>query len=556
MEKLPGRIIPTRFVGALLTISLAISLASCKQGESQEADPVSTYTEAVQTPTSIFTNTPAATQTEVPQGVYPAPAYPPAYPFEAVPSPYIAPVGEIQTPYPLPQTIPTTDQAPTPIAWQIYADPAGQFTVKIPAGWQPEEEEGSFRYPDGYFRTAYLPEMGFMQNITQVCMRLANTPQGPVRHVGLHGPHSCTLTPYPETGTDSVQVVFENATTQPDLRFFYIEADAAHIAGITSSLQMAKPLSRDDHLPIPAGPMRPEDETFWKRVDVLPTELSVEEYPLITDTAQLSWNLYEYVPQEVISQLRQRSLSSQPGDPLDSRNSTLKTFGYSIKQKNEAGYGHPMYQLYQGEKLLFDNIRELGPVTTNSSRDDFALEVRVINSYDYLVRKGNIEQLEPRLLTMRETSWVFLGDELAAVYWKPERGQLQIEKGKKPFYAFTTFFTTNSQLKKFLIKENDWFLEVGGFLIQNGENLNEKLGYEEIFNLRYLNDRLFYFFRKGPRVGISYGGKILPVYYDEVYHLGCCGYAMNNPGGDERQVHFFALRDGMWHFVQVESSQQ
>jgi hypothetical protein len=49
-----------------------------------------------------------------------------------------------------------------------------------------------------------------------------------------------------------------------------------------------------------------------------------------------------------------------------------------------------------------------------------------------------------------------------------------------------------------------WLLEVDGFLIQDGEVLNERLGYEDIFGWQLLNEKPFYYFRKGPRVGISY----------------------------------------------------
>jgi hypothetical protein len=65
----------------------------------------------------------------------------------------------------------------------------------------------------------------------------------------------------------------------------------------------------------------------------------------------------------------------------------------------------------------------------------------------------------------------------------------------------------------------------------------------------YVNGKPFYFFRKGPRVGISYDRQVQPVYYDEVAHYMCCGFAGANPYNNGSMIHFFALREGVWYFV-------
>jgi len=92
-------------------------------------------------------------------------------------------------------------------------------------------------------------------------------------------------------------------------------------------------------------------------------------------------------------------------------------------------------------------------------------------------------------------------------------------------------------------------LEVGDFVIQDGEVLNPKLGFEEIFNWSLVKDKPTYFFRKESRVGISYGGQILPLQYQDVAHGLCCGPSQSNPRISDDFMHFYGKWDGVWYYV-------
>ncbi len=59
-------------------------------------------------------------------------------------------------------------------------------------------------------------------------------------------------------------------------------------------------------------------------------------------------------------------------------------------------------------------------------------------------------------------------------------------------------------------------MDMNHFLIQDGEILNEKFGLDEAFDWQLIEDKPFYFFRKGSRVGISYDGQFLSLYYDDI----------------------------------------
>jgi len=43
----------------------------------------------------------------------------------------------------------------------------------------------------------------------------------------------------------------------------------------------------------------------------------------------------------------------------------------------------------------------------------------------------------------------------------------------------------------------------------------------------------------------------MSIYYDEIQHLGCCGYGILNPRSSGNKLGFLALRDGIWYFVKL-----
>lgn len=146
---------------------------------------------------------------------------------------------------------------------------------------------------------------------------------------------------------------------------------------------------------------------------------------------------------------------------------------------------------------------------------------------------------------------VFSGEKLLRVVWDGELSQVQVYQGDEQVFAFAAVNTVAPPVKGFWSWNGSWLLEVDGFLIQDGENLNATLGYDEIFGWQLLNGGPFYYFRKGPRIGISYSGRVLPVYYEEIPHYRCCEPAAFNNGGNEDMAWFYGLREGMWHYVEI-----
>ena len=112
-----------------------------------------------------------------------------------------------------------------------------------------------------------------------------------------------------------------------------------------------------------------------------------------------------------------------------------------------------------------------------------------------------------------------------------------------------------------------WFLEVAhveenptdpnaafiiwGEIIQNGESLNEKHGYDESFNFQILDGKPFYFYNNDGQLGYSYDGRSTLLGYTEIPHYLCCSASAFNPLPAEKMVSFYAAKDDVQYYVEL-----
>ncbi|HYG57125.1 MAG TPA: hypothetical protein VD902_03555 [Symbiobacteriaceae bacterium] len=150
-----------------------------------------------------------------------------------------------------------------------------------------------------------------------------------------------------------------------------------------------------------------------------------------------------------------------------------------------------------------------------------------------------------------------IGSDVVHVRYDPETLDIQVVRNDAVVYTYThpraRYVTTPDYLVQgFFIWDGRWALEtVEGHLIVDGTDLNQTLGYDEIFGFHFLQGRPFYFFRQNGQVRIAYDGQVLPVHYERVPHYGCCDAAGFNPQPNGWMVRFFAVRDGQWWYVEV-----
>jgi len=95
------------------------------------------------------------------------------------------------------------------------------------------------------------------------------------------------------------------------------------------------------------------------------------------------------------------------------------------------------------------------------------------------------------------------------------------------------------------------YTDVKGELIQDGDSINKRYGYQETFGSQLLNDNPFYFFMKNGRVGISFDGQETILDYNDVSHYRCCSYSVFNPKGFRNMVSFYGKKGDKWYYVAI-----
>jgi len=96
--------------------------------------------------------------------------------------------------------------------------------------------------------------------------------------------------------------------------------------------------------------------------------------------------------------------------------------------------------------------------------------------------------------------------------------------------------------------------DVFGEIIQDGISLNKQHGYQETFGFQLMKGKLFYFFKKQGRFGVSYDHREIPLGYTQIPHYGCCSAGELNPRSAENMLAFFARRgivQQVWHYVEI-----
>jgi hypothetical protein len=100
--------------------------------------------------------------------------------------------------------------------------------------------------------------------------------------------------------------------------------------------------------------------------------------------------------------------------------------------------------------------------------------------------------------------------------------------------------------------DGHWVLDLEGVVVMDGEILNDKRGYDEMFQWQLLGGKPFYIFRQGKQMGLSHDGQTLLYRYDDVIHgFLCCDPAVYNIQSSSIGVWFYAQRDGVWYYVAI-----
>ncbi len=268
-----------------------------------------------------------------------------------------------------------------------------------------------------------------------------------------------------------------------------------------------------------------------------------------------------FVPRDVLQELGKPNGTAYTYTPttMESVNETIALFGYEFRHGDER---YP-YNLHKDGALLLEHVYRLPDVhlfptddgekmvffatALNDPDQPFYVEG---NATRYLVQNNAVTLWENKPaspMLYDDAIWV---DDAPLLLGLGDHRDVQVRNGRYDLiFSFATYYVTGIPVKHFQEWDDHWILAVSDFIIQDGEILNEKYGFEEMFNWYLMDGKPFYFFRKGPRVGISYDEQFHSLYYDEIIHGYCCGYAQDNPRLIGNTISFLGKRDGIWYYV-------
>jgi len=450
---------------------------------------------------------------------------------------------------------------------QVYNDPQGWYSVYFPLDMKPTDQPNIFSKEGDSFETGYLPEMGYMSNVMNVCAWLANIELEPAQSAVEWGfmmsstfesEPRCSVSSKGSLGEDIRYEIFEIPAADPEYRFAYLKTSWSSFSSANRQIPIVqfawqKPIMPRLEQTLP--PLGAEEISQWEKIAPQLQGVSLTEYtlPPSSDPSRHHLLLRELPEAALPEWFRNRS-----NLPLSTQTPTveeqLKPLGYELIQ-TDSGWK----RLFRDGKVLFEDVINVSSVYTFSA-DSGQINTFIVNA------KGTGGNYENSFLIQNDAiyAWEYNVQDppLAPILYQNETlwakatqagGHVQIQKSNQEVvFSFAVYTEPIYAVSRFKDWNGHWVLAARDFLIQDGELINEKLGVEEIFSWGLIAEKPVYLFRKGPRIGISYDGKILPLEYQDVARYKCCGFSVNNPSIDSNSIHFFAKRDGVWYYVMVK----
>ena len=281
------------------------------------------------------------------------------------------------------------------------------------------------------------------------------------------------------------------------------------------------------------------------------SRLVIEEHAICSASVDTPdhFEFKQRIPDDVLA-LREDWRMPDAETRLKTQNAVLQPFGLALHLHPE----DPEYswQVMQGDAVLVDNVTFFWTPTVREDGEDFAFPVENDHGKRLLVSKSGVEPLgETYAFT---TMPVYAGKDL--LHAEFQDGQVVVMRGDEAVFSTRVKedVLVSSPLKGFWAWKGGWTLEVPHTVFFDGESVNQQLGFDQIFNWRLLDGEPFFFFvdnKQNGMVGMVYAGQVLNERYDEVIHYRCCEPGAFNVNSNERMVWFYALRDGIWYYVEA-----
>lgn len=248
-----------------------------------------------------------------------------------------------------------------------------------------------------------------------------------------------------------------------------------------------------------------------------------------------------------------------PQEAMDTANRALAPFGYDLAVNPNPPFSS--YALYHGDQIIQSDIARFWPVSVKNGGGDFLLAYQTTAGNQWIASRAGLQAWPS---TSQNTPPVYYGNEIA--YAATGSGAVSVYAGGGTIYSgeeipntaqgtdVRNFVTWSSTSGADAVVDH-WALEMDHDIILDGQDLVKAKGYSQAFGLFILNGQPLYFYVKNGLTHINYAGKNAPYAYDVVVHQNSGATAIFNPGGNENTVWFYALRDGVWYYVEAGVNQ-
>ena len=246
-------------------------------------------------------------------------------------------------------------------------------------------------------------------------------------------------------------------------------------------------------------------------------------------------------------------------DLIQGPNETLAPFGYRLETNPTPPFS--AYALYHNDHLIQRDITRFWPVSTKTSpgsqgASDFLLAFETMTGQRLV---ASLDGIRPWPGNGSEASSatppVYFGDQIA--YAQTDGSEVSVYAGMGLLYSGVPAggapASGNSAL--YTWGGQHWALEMNGHAIQDGQDLNTARGDDAIFQFHVLDGQPLYFYTKNGLTSLNYAGRDLPYAYDQVVHDAAGANSIFNPGDNGRIIWFYALRDGVWYYVEAGNFQ-
>lgn len=472
-----------------------------------------------------------------------------------------------------PSLMPTPGRVQSPgTDWKTYTDSALGITFSYPPTWQ-EKSPGSYASGGngatggGYVWSELRENDG--AGTGAVCQGEANR-EKPHRYGAypeiqdtlLNSAPACLILPSPdqppERQGEALYLLWLPDAIRPNT-LWVLHADANHILAIVKSLRLSQQIvaTATAHCDTPS---QPSDAITYHQGG-----LRIQEFPIAPATACTPGQDPEGFNQVVSTGAPAAAAASVvngqfAASRLSKINQRLAPFGFQVQVYNQT-----LFRVLQNGKVLRSNIFWIGQLTVNTSGSDFILPiVDSYNSLTMIVRPDGVHPIENWDLLLFDNIFpVFVGDNQISLEYDYQRyprqtnnpALLQVKRDGQIIDTLSINGATPSRgpVRGLWSWDGHWVLELPGLVIQDGQSLNDQLGYSEMFTWRLLQDKPFYFFRQNGQIHVSYNHQTLPIRYDEVIHDPQWNTAMLlELKAYDSGLLFYARRGDIWYYVVIQ----